>query len=63
MVDDAGGIFLGGLVGRILGIEKAQRVLFETEPALLAQPGEVRTVVITQHLPVCRPAYLVADAV
>ena len=63
MIDDARRIALQCLVLRILRIEEPQRIALEPRSALLAQPGQMRPVVVAQQLAVRRPADLVANAV
>ena len=63
MVDDTRRIALQRLVLRILRIEEPERVALEPGPALLAQPGQVRPIVVAQQLAVRRPADLIANAV
>src|SRR3989442_9159001 len=63
MIDDARCIALQRLVLGILRIEETQGVALEARPAFLAEPGQMRPVVVAQQLAVRRSADLIANAV
>src|SRR3984893_923275 len=63
VVDDVRRVALHRLVLWILGIEQPKRVLLEARPALFAQLGKMRPIVLTKQVAVRGAADFVADAV